>query len=174
MGTPRPPETAVLPLDFLTTFDQSEDFPITLETVHGIHTLVWWIPWFSPTQKARFKVPLLRDLPLFPPTPKQMYEAPGELLKTITQASYLSPRYRIEASAARLIDCYDLDYPLPEGFRFPWTDDVILCGTSVTKHRELRRKPLWVGRVEGYVVLKTGAWTIWLAEQDSLEPPDEE
>lgn len=51
---------------------------------------------------------------------------------------------------------------------------MILCETSVTKHRQLRRKPLWVGRVEGYVVLKTGASTIWLAEQDSLEPPDEE
>lgn len=49
------------------------------------------------------------------------------------------------------------------GFTFPWQDDLLLQRSSVFANRDLPAdQPVEIGKTDNHVVIRIGAWTLWL------------
>jgi len=62
---------------------------------------------------------------------------------------------------------------LESGFTFPWTEDLLLRGTSVFRSRELpEASPVQVGKRDKWIVVRIGPWTFWSEANTEGRFPD--
>lgn len=172
-NSPRPRETIAVPLDVLARMRGPEDSPATFQRGLPGHVEARWFHDGFP-RSLRREVPIPLSLPRFPWPPRALQPAPDGLLTALDSLSEIGPRVRIEGAGGGVVARYGIRAELVEGGRMPWDDDVIVPCTKLIGRPEFRTEQLLVGREGGWLALRAGAWTVWLEEQDRLEPPDED
>jgi hypothetical protein len=62
------------------------------------------------------------------------------------------------------------------GYRFPWPEELLIARTAAFGCKELPQgEPVYVGRIDSHVCIRTGGWTLWLAiDKDGRFPRAEQ
>ncbi|MDR3623064.1 MAG: hypothetical protein P4L85_27170 [Paludisphaera borealis] len=174
-------ESIALPLDALAEFEGRDDSPVTLETLAPDRTCVRWTDRGVPQSRA-YAVQSLDAIEPSPEPPTSWATIPAEILKTLAEASETasedSARYALgcirlggETGAVAATDGRQL--LIHGGFRFPWTDEVLIRRSPLFACPGLPRdQPVEVGRTGSHVVLKVGPWTLFLEIQTEGRFPD--
>ncbi|APW63215.1 hypothetical protein [Paludisphaera borealis] len=164
-------ESIALPLDALAEFEGRDDSPVTLETLAPDRTCVRWTDRGVPQSRA-YAVQSLDAIEPSPEPPTSWATIPAEILKTLAEASETasedSARYALgcirlggETGAVAATDGRQL--LIHGGFRFPWTDEVLIRRSPLFACPGLPRdQPLEIGRTSSHVVLRVGPWTLFL------------
>jgi hypothetical protein len=162
----------LLPLEALADFEGRDDSPVVLEPAAAGRTVARWHDRGIP-QAREYAVPDPDDLPAFPDPPASFDSCPAELLGALAEAAGTTAddtrRYALDCLQLRgntfeVVATDGHQILVRRGFRFPWDGDLLVRGTPIFACRELPRdRPLEVGRTDGHVVLRAGAWTIYLA-----------
>jgi len=119
------------------------------------------------------------DLPVRPP---ELTENPPELLAALHESMITtspdSIRYAIgcvqfRGRSGTLAATDGMQMLLIRGFRFPWTDNVLVPATKVFGHRGLPQdQSVHVGRTDDAVAIAVGPWTFWLSIPKDGKYPD--
>jgi len=170
-GVFRPEETIAVPLDALTDFGGRDEAPVVFEDSDARQTVVRW------TDRG---IPQVREYtvtapPEFPEQPATFETISAELLDAMAEAREVSiedsPRYalsciQMRGRASEIVATDGHQLLIQGGFRFPWEDDLLVCRTRIFASKELPRdRPVEIGKTDGHVFLRVGAWTIALEIQ---------
>jgi hypothetical protein len=160
-----------LPLAALDTVDGKDHEPITVEANGGQSTLVSWTDHGVPRQ-ASFDAPKPTT---FPDAPTEFAANEPSLWSALRDAVPVtdreSSRYALGCMHLRgglgRIDATDGKHVLTQaGFKFPWSDDVLLPANGILGCRSLDlRQPIEVGRAGDWVGFRSGPWLAMLAVQ---------
>ena len=111
--------------------------------------------------------------PGFPALPPEFGENPPELLGTIAQAMQTAEtdptRFALNTVQFRgrsgvLAGTDGRQLLIQSGFVFPWDGDVLVPKTPLFACKELPQdQPLLMGKLEDWLCVRIGPWTIWLA-----------
>ncbi|MCY2986882.1 MAG: hypothetical protein NTY19_03330 [Planctomycetota bacterium] len=173
---------ALLPLDLLAACEGSRPDPVQLDFSTGDKVTASW------TDK---RVPVVLDfatsapddaLPPFPPLPEAFTSNEPDLWLALREAAATTDQqpHRFALSCVQLcgssgkIVATDGQQALVQaGFRFPWTDDLLVPASDVLGCRELSDdQPIEVGRSEDWATFRTGPWTISLKREKDARFPD--
>ncbi|MBN8628666.1 MAG: hypothetical protein J0M17_24610 [Planctomycetes bacterium] len=160
-----------LPLEALEAVEGKDHDTITVEADGGQRTLVSWTDRGVPRQ-ASFDAPKPTT---FPEIPTEFTANEPVLWSALRDAVPVtdreSSRYALGCLHLRgklgRIDATDGKHVLTQtGFKFPWTDDVLLPANSVLGCRALDLKqPIEVGRAGDWIGFRSGPWLVLLAVQ---------
>ena len=161
-----------VPLDALADLEGPDDTPIELEAAAPGRTVARWSDRGIP-QVREYAVPEVAGLPPFPGLPEGMEACPGDLLAALAEAAATteagSARYALECIQLRgdsgeVVATDGRQILVQGGFRLPWAGDLLAVAAPLFACRELPRdRPAEVGRSEAHVVIRAGAWSVWLA-----------
>lgn len=160
-----------LPLEALASFDGKVDDLVTLEAGGGNRTILTWTDGGVPRQ-AEFDASKVTPFPEVPksfmPNEPALWSAFRDALPVTDRES---SRYALGCLHLRgrlgRIDATDGRHVLTQaGFRFGWTDDVLLPANSVLGCRSLDSGgPVAVGRAGNWIGFGVGPWLVMLAVQ---------
>jgi hypothetical protein len=175
--------TVLLPLDALTEFEGRDETAVTIEGVAPGRTSVRWVDRGVP-QARDYDVPAVEALAPFPEPPTSWSACPAALLDALAEASRTgaddTARYALDclqikaADGAHEVVATDGHQLLVQGgFPLPWPGDVLVRRSPVFACKALPRdRPLSVGRTATHVVLRAGAWTLFLEVVTGTRFPD--
>src|SRR5579864_5925903 len=176
-GVFRPEETIAVPLDALVDFDGRDETPVVFEVSDERQTVVRWVDRGIPQVKEYTVTEPLE----FPQQPATFETFSAELLDALAAAREVStensPRYalnciQLRGRASEIVATDGHQLLIQSGFRFPWTDDLMVRRTRIFASKELPRDcPVEIGRTDGHVFLRAGAWTIALEVQTERRYP---
>lgn len=110
----------------------------------------------------------------FPSLPSSLTTNPSGLVSALAAAAEVtdptSARYalgclQLAGGQGRIAATDGRQALMQTGFRFGFTDDLLLPTTKLFMAAVLQGQPVEVGRTEEHVVFKIGRWTFWLAIQ---------
>ncbi len=164
-----PAEQFCLPLESLELCQGRRDDPITLETRPGDKVLATWRDGGVP-QMVEFDAKAPDQGRSFPEIPTEFVSAGTDLWQALHDArgaiDQESSRYALGNLQLRglqgQINATDGRQMFQHGgFRFPWSDDVLIPGMAVLGCSELADETnVAVGRTRDCVGLRLGAWTV--------------
>ena len=180
-GSYRPEEAIAVPLEALADFEGRDDSPVVLEAVAPGRTVARWDDRGIP-QGREYAVPAARLPAGRSPSrrPTSRSARPG------CWTPWPRPPATTEEGSTRYaLDCIQLRGGTGEvvatdgrqvliqgGFRLPWDGDLLVRAAPLFACRELPRdRPVRVGRTDTHVVLRAGAWTLYLAIQADARFP---
>ena len=168
----------MMPYAVLAECESRSSEPVTLEADAQTVT-VRWDARGTPCER---QFPAPSDVLDFPEPPGTWADNESDLLSSLADAAQTTDaagsRYALECIRLRgdsgRIDATDSRQLLVQsGFRFPWSDDVLIPATAVFAAPELHTDgPVRVGRTDGWIAFRFGDWTIYLAIQEDCRFPD--
>jgi hypothetical protein len=175
--------TVFLPLDALAEFEGPDETAVTVEAVAADRTAARWVDRGVP-QAREYAVPAVASLSPFPEAPASWSACPAAFLDALAEAA----RTGADDTARYALDCLQIKAAdgghevvttdghqlfVQGGFPLPWTGDVLVRRSPVFACKALPRdRPLSVGRTESHVVLRAGAWTLFLEVVTGARFPD--
>ncbi len=179
-GADRAGEVIALPLDSLADVEGKDETSVALEAAASNRTVVRWDDRGIP-QSREYPVPEASSLPPFPDPPPAAFEAcPAGLLDALAEAALTtdegSTRYalgciQVKGDTGELVATDGRQILIQGGFRFPWKGDLLVPRSPLFASRGLPRdRPVGVGRTDGHVAIRVGAWTVWLPVRDGRFP----
>jgi hypothetical protein len=171
-GDFRPDESIAIPLDALAEFEGRDDAAVAFEAVAAGRTVARWEDRGIP-QTREYGVSDPAVLPPFPGSPAASESCPADLLDALAEAAATtdagSTRYdlgclQLRGSTGEVVATDGRQVLIQGGFRMPWEGDVLVRATPLFACRELPRdRPVEVGRTDAHVVVRAGAYSLWLA-----------
>lgn len=183
-GPDGPEEAVALPLDALADFEGTADTPVTLEAAAPDRTVVRWEDRGIPQSVEYHLVTPLDQIEPMPALPASWAANPGQLLDALAEATETgapgSTRYALEmiqlrGHGGRIAATDGRQLLVRSGFRFPWSDDLLIQGRPIFGCRVIPRdQPVEVGTTDTHVVFRAGPWTISCVIQRESRFPDVE
>jgi hypothetical protein len=180
-GSYGPEQSIALPFDALADLEGREDAPVALEAVGPETTVARWEDRGIP-QTREYNITPLDRLPAFPEEPGAFAPMPTDLCAAVTDAALTcddaSTRYALSCvqlrGATRQIVATDGRQLLVQGgYAFPWQDDVLIRRAPLFACKELvHAESAAIGRTANHVVIRAGAWTVFLEIQKESRFPN--
>jgi len=158
-----------IPFEMLADVEGRRDEPVRIEPNKGSVSATWQngpVPCLvrhdmtEPTSKK-----------VFPPVPETFAENEPRLVGALAAAMETtdpnSSRYalgcvQLQGEKGTIAATDGRQLLLESGFVFPWTEDLLLPGSSVFRSRELPDDvPVQVGKTDKWIVVRIGQWTFW-------------
>jgi hypothetical protein len=183
-GNYRPESCLAIPLDALADFEGAAETPVTLESSDPDRTIVRWQDRGIPQSREYSLVKPVDRVEPMPGLPATWTSNPGELLDSLAEAAETgtpdSTRYaldmiQLQGRRGQLVATDGRQLLVRSGFRFPWTDDLLIKGRPIFGCRAIPRdQPVEVGRTDSHVFFRAGAWTVsCVIQQDARFPAAE-
>src|SRR5262249_39011780 len=155
---------------------------VTLEQDSAGKVLARWQDGAVP-RAAEYDAPGRDSQPEFPSPPGRLVRNPPGLLPALDEAArsattppsapFATPRTLLRGRGGAIAATAGRQLLIQSGFPFPWADDLLVPALPVFACRELGEVPhVGVGRSEGHVVFRLGAWAFWLRVDDGSRYPD--
>ena len=158
-----------IPFEMLADVEGRRDEPVRIEPQKGSVSATW--------QNGPVPCVVRHDLPeptskkAFPPVPETWAENEPRLVGALAAAMETtdpnSARYalgcvQLQGEKGTIAATDGRQLLLESGFVFPWTEDLLLPGSSVFRSRELpEATPVQVGKRDKWIVVRIGPWTFW-------------
>jgi hypothetical protein len=177
------PSAAIsLPLAALADFEGGGKDDVTLEQGSAGKVLARWQDGAVP-RAAEYDAPGRDPQPEFPSPPGRLVRNPPGLLRALDEAAHSAAtppsarfgthRILLRGRGGAIVATDGRQLLIQSGFTFPWADDLLVPALPVFACRELGEVPhVEVGRAEGHVVFRLGAWAFWLRVDDGARYPD--
>ncbi len=179
-GSGWPEGPIAVPMEALADFEGREESLVVLEAATPGRTTTRWDDRGIP-QSREYVVTEVGSLPAFPEPPATLEDCPAGLLDALAEAAATteegSTRYalnciQLKGSTGEVVATDGRQILIQGGFGLPWEGDLLVRATPLFASKELPRdRPIRVGRTDGHVVLKAGAWTLYLAIQADARFP---
>jgi hypothetical protein len=180
-GGYRPDSSVAIPLDALADFEGAADTPVVLESPDPDRTVVRWQDRGIPQGREYSLITPVDRIEPMPGSPVTWTSNPGELLDALAEATETgtpdSARYaldmiQLQGRRGQLVATDGRQLLLRSGFRFPWSDDLLIKGRPIFACRALPHdQPVEVGRTDSHVVFRAGPWTISCVIQRDVRFP---
>jgi hypothetical protein len=167
-----PPEELILPVEAFARFEGRNDAFVSLERTDQGAIRAQWQDGIVP-QLAEYEAGDPEKATPFPDPPEQTFSNEPGLWKALAEASQSAERegvryalYRIQlrGRTGTIVATDGRQLLLQKGFRFPWTEEVLIPSTPVFACPELPQDvPVLVGRTASHIHFQAGAWTLLLA-----------
>ncbi|MCE9553849.1 MAG: hypothetical protein K8T91_10815 [Planctomycetes bacterium] len=162
-------ETLTMPFELLQDCEGSKDQPVELKLCGKSVIDAQWSDGAIPQVKqydAHKSADLLKD---FPTIPEILTENPHGLLSALKDAAetadqtavrYATNMIQLRGSSGSLGATDGHHLLVQRGFTFPWTDDLLIPASKMFGAQELSGdEPIFVGRSDNWITLRTGPWT---------------
>lgn len=167
-----PSEVLILPLEAFARFEGRSDSPVSLERTEQGMIRAQWQDGIVP-QLADYEAGDPEKLTPFPDLPEQMLPNGPGLWKALADATqsaareglrYALDRLQLRGHTGTMVATDGRQLLLQKGFRFPWTEDVLLPSSPVFACPELPDDlPVSVGRTPTHIHFQAGSWTLLFA-----------
>ena len=169
---PRPEMTLAFPGIVLAEIEGRSDDPVVLEAANATTGRARWQE--NGTQRDMgFERISPEAFPPFPEAPRRYTPMPpafgpalADAIRTTARDSvrYALTRVQIRGKDGSLVGTDGRQLLLHSGFRFPWSEDLLVPAIPALAGRELLDQgPIGLGRTKSHVALRWGAWTFLLA-----------
>jgi len=180
-SVPNPsPRALWLPFQFLADCEAKNDDLVTIEVDNTGVTAQWTDRGVPQLMRYNYAAP--PDTKKFPTKPAKFVENPQELLEAFTAATEIcdpaSARYalghiQLVGNQGSIIASDGRQLLIQHGYRFPWTDDVLVPRSKVFALPAIPHdQPVRVGKTGDWVAIGIGDWTIYLAVNTTGKFPD--
>ncbi len=180
-GNFRPVTSLAIPLDALADFEGAAETPVILESAAPDRTVVRWEDRGIPQSRDYSLITPVDRLEPMPAPPATWASNPVELLDALAEATETgtpdSTRYaldmiQVQGGRGQIVATDGRQLLVRSGYRFPWTDDLLIKGRPIFASRALPRdQPVEVGRTDTHLFLRFGPWTISCAIQKDVRFP---
>ena len=175
----RGPGSIALPLDALADVEGRDEVPVTIEAIAPDKTVAHWSDGGIP-QTREYVVPALEELAAFPESPLSWSEARPDLLDALAEATVTgsenNTRYALgcillRPATGEIIATDGCQLLIQGGFAFPFDADVLIKRSPIFANKALPRdRPVSVAKTDTHLVIRAGAWTVFLEIQDARFP----
>jgi hypothetical protein len=155
--------------------------PVTLEQAAPGKGRARWDEGAVP-RVVDFETVTADSAPTLPRAPSEWAAMPDGFLTVMDEATqttakesgrFALSRIQIKGRAGQVVATDGKALLIQGGFRFPWSDDLLVPRVSAFGLRELaEERPVAIGRTERHVAVRAGRWTFWLAIDTSSRYPD--
>lgn len=163
------PETVAVPFDALADFDGKGNGTVILADAGPGSVEARWDDGGVP-QVREYDTTGSTELPRFPSAPADLTPCPG-LLQALANASasaardnvrYAMSNVQLRGRAGEIIGTDGRQLLLQSGFRFPFTEDVLISSTTAFGCKELNVSgEAGIGANKEFVTVRVGAWTLY-------------
>lgn len=174
-------DTDTISLDYsaLEDFAGSTTAPVTLEAIGRVVRVSW----------THGKVPQVKEYEsagleqvTAPESPKNWAIQDARLLQALGDAAgatsdnaarYALTHLQLRGKEGKIVSTDGHQLLIQDGFKFPWSEDVLIPALSVFKTKHLAPEgENAIGRTRAHVWLRCGSWTLWLAIDGSSRFPN--
>jgi hypothetical protein len=173
-------DTLILPGSILGEIEGSTDEPVSIERQAKLRAVVSWHGGDKPrTVPVELILPgKQHELPTPPdlaPVPAQFLVALHECGRSAAKENgrFALSHIQLQGRSGRVVGTNGKVALLCNGFRFPFTDDLLIPAIPVFGSKALTHiKEVSVGRTPTHLVVAADAWMIWLPIQTKARYPD--
>jgi hypothetical protein len=167
---PLPADEVLAPFELLAAAEGRGQEPVTLEPQGSRNVLASWNDHDIP-QVIEFDTGPLADSK-FPTSPDSFETNAPQLREALNLAAMITDndphRYalnclQLRGGEGKIVATDGRQILVQFGFRFPWTDDLLVGASPVFACRELSEaEGVQVGIADDWIAFKIGLWTVWL------------
>lgn len=163
----------------LADFEGASDEPVQLEAATASRGRASWKDGGVP-RRSEFEVVSPATL-TWPAMPSKLVPMTAVLVPALEEACrttarqgsrYALTKVLLRGKAGEVVATDGRQLLIQRGFKFPWSDDVIVSRVPALKQLPETTEFLTVGRTDDHVAVQIGCWTVLLAIEKSARFPD--
>jgi hypothetical protein len=169
--TPGEDETLVIPMGVLEAVEGSTPDPVELEVGRKLRGAAKWTENGAP-RTVPFQALLTGPQNVIPDPPSELAPVPAQFLTALHECGrtaakesgrFALAKIQLQGKIGRIIGTDGSVALLWSGFRFPFTNDVLIPAVPVFGSKLLiRAGEARIGHSEVHLVITAGSWSVWL------------